>query len=132
MSLYGINLDKKESEFMEIKNIVKEAVKAIDSKKGENIQVIGINDLTIIADYFVIATGTSSTQVRALAEEVEYKLEQSGITPHHIEGRNTPWVCLDYNSVVVHIFYKDQRDFYQLERLWEDGEKIDIANFLED
>ncbi len=117
---------------MDAKVIVKEAVKAIDSKKGENIQVIGITDLTIIADYFVIATGTSSTQVKALSEEVEFKLEQQGITPHHIEGRNTPWVCLDYNSVVIHIFYKDQRDFYQLERLWEDGKKIDIADFLED
>lgn len=117
---------------MDAKSIVKEAVKAIDSKKGENIQVIGITDLTILADYFVIATGTSSTQVKALSEEVEYRLEQHGITPHHIEGRNTPWVCLDYNSVVIHVFYKDQRDFYQLERLWEDGKKIDITDFLED
>ncbi len=117
---------------METKDIVKAAVTAIDSKKGENIQVIGITDLTIIADYFVIATGTSSTQVKALAEEVEYQLDKQGVEPHHIEGRNTPWVCLDYNSVIIHIFYKDQRDFYQLERLWEDGEKIDITNFLED
>lgn len=117
---------------METKEILKTAVKAIDSKKGENIQIIGITDLTILADYFVIATGTSSTQVKALADEVEYKLSQAGVEPHHIEGEKTPWVCLDYNSVVVHIFYKDQRDFYQLERLWEDGEKIDITNFLED
>ncbi len=117
---------------MNANEIVKEAVRAIDSKKGENIEVIGITDLTIIADYFVIATGTSNTQVKAIAEEVEYKLEQQGVVPHHIEGRNTPWVCLDYNSVVVHIFYKDQRDFYKLERLWEDGKKIEIANFLED
>lgn len=117
---------------MENIDIVKTAVKAIDSKKGENIEVIGIEDLTIIADYFVIATGTSSTQVKALADEVEYKLSLEGAEPHHIEGRNTPWVCLDYNSVVVHIFYKDQRDFYRLERLWEDGKKIDTSNFLED
>ena len=117
---------------MEIKDVVKTAVKAIDSKKGENIEVIGITDLTILADYFVIATGTSSTQVKALAEEVEYKLSSEGVQPHHIEGEKTPWVCLDYGSVVIHIFYKDQRDFYQLERLWEDGQKIDIANYLED
>lgn len=117
---------------MEVKDIVKTAVKAIDSKKGENIEVIGVTDLTILADYFVIATGTSSTQVKALAEEVEYKLSLEGVQPHHIEGEKTPWVCLDYSSVVVHIFYKDQRDFYQLERLWEDGEKIDITNYLED
>lgn len=117
---------------MENTDIVKIAVKAIDSKKGENIEVIGIEDLTILAEYFVIATGTSSTQVKALADEVEYKLSLAGIEPHHIEGRNTPWVCLDYNSVVIHIFYKDQRDFYRLERLWEDGKNIDITNFLED
>lgn len=117
---------------MDAKEIVKTAVRAIDSKKGENIQVIGITDLTILADYFVIATGTSSTQVKALADEVEFKLGEAGISPHHIEGEKSPWVCLDFNSVVIHIFYKDQRDFYQLERLWEDGEKIDIANFLED
>lgn len=117
---------------MEIQDIVKTAVKAIDSKKGENIEVIGITDLTIIADYFVIATGTSTTQVKTLADEVEYQLSLKGVEPHHIEGEKTPWVCLDYGSVVVHIFYKDQRDFYQLERLWEDGKKIDIENLLED
>ncbi|MGN0536294.1 MAG: ribosome silencing factor [Eubacterium sp.] len=117
---------------MEAIDIVKTAVQAIDSKKGENIEVIGISDLTILADYFIIATGTSTTQVKALADEVEYKLSLKDVQPHHIEGEKTPWVCLDYNSVVVHIFYKDQRDFYRLERLWEDGEKLDIAEFLED
>lgn len=117
---------------MEALEILKTAVKALDSKKGENIEVIEITDLTVIADYFVIATGTSNTQVKALADEVEYQFDQKGLAPHHIEGRNTPWVCLDYNSVVIHIFYKDQRDFYQLERLWEDGKKIDITNYLED
>ncbi len=117
---------------MEAIEIVKTAVQAIDSKKGENIEVIGISDLTILADYFIIATGTSTTQVKALADEVEYKLSLKDVQPHHIEGEKTPWVCLDYNSVVVHIFYKDQRDFYRLERLWEDGEKLDIAEFLED
>ena len=117
---------------MEAIDIVKTAVQAIDSKKGENIEVIGVSDLTILADYVIIATGTSTTQVKALADEVEYKLSLKDVQPHHIEGEKTPWVCLDYNSVVVHIFYKDQRDFYRLERLWEDGEKLDIAEFLED
>ena len=117
---------------MEVNEILKTVVKAIDSKKGENIEVIKVEDLTILAEYFVIATGTSSTQVKALADEVEYKLSLEGVEPHHIEGEKSPWVCLDFNSVVVHIFYKDQRDFYQLERLWEDGKKIDITNYLED
>ena len=117
---------------MEEINIIKTAVKAIDSKKGVDIEVIKISDLTILADYFIIATGTSSTQVKALAEEVEFKLSEQGVEPHHIEGEKSAWGCLDYNSVVIHIFYKDQRDFYQLERLWEDGEQIDISNYLED
>ena len=86
-------------------------------KKGENIEVIGITDLTVLTDYFVIATATSSTQVKAISDEVEYKLDLLGVEPHHIEGRNTSWVCLDYNSVVIHIFHKQQRDFYSLEQL---------------
>ena len=116
---------------MEILEIVKTAVKAIDSKKGEDIQVIGIHDLTVIADYFVIATANSSTQLKAVADEVEYQLAQAGQEPHHIEGRTSDWICLDYASVVVHVFHKEQSNFYQLERLWEDGEKVDISNFLD-
>ena len=115
----------RKGEFMQALDIVKTAVKAIDSKKGEDIEVIGITDLTVLTDYFVIATATSSTQVK-------YKLDLLGVEPHHIEGRNTSWVCLDYNSVVIHIFHKQQRDFYSLERLWEDGEILDTAKLLED
>lgn len=116
---------------MEAKEILEIAVKAIDGKKGENIEAIRVEDLTILTEYFVIATGTSSTQVKALADEVEYKLSLEGVSPHHIEGEKSNWVCLDYNSVVIHIFYTKERDFYQLDRLWEDGEKIDITNYLE-
>ena len=117
---------------MQSLDIVKTAVKAIDSKKGEDIEVIGITDLTVLTDYFVIATATSSTQVKAISDEVEYKLDLLGAEAHHIEGRNTSWVCLDYNSVVIHIFHKQQREFYSLERLWEDGEVLDTAKLLED
>ena len=117
---------------MQALDIVKTAVKAIDSKKGEDIEVIKITDLTVLTDYLVIATATSSTQVKAISDEVEYKLDLLGAEAHHIEGRNTSWVCLDYNSVVIHIFHKQQRDFYSLERLWEDGEILDTAKLLED
>ncbi len=110
--------------------IVKTAVKAIDSKRGQDIEVIKVGDITVLTDYFVIATATSNTQLKAIADEVEYKLSEQGIEPHHIEGRTSEWICLDYTGVVVHIFYSNQRDFYQLERLWEDGEKIDIDEFL--
>ena len=115
---------------MEILDVVKTAVKAIDSKRGEDIEVINIHDLTIIADYFVIATANSSTQLRAIADEVEYQLSQKGEEPNHIEGESSDWVCLDYSSVVVHVLHKSQRDFYKLERLWEDGKKVDIKDFL--
>ena len=115
---------------MEALEKVKIAVKALDSKRGENIQVIKVTDLTIIADYFVIASGTSSTQVKALADETEYKLTESGVEPNHIEGRTSNWICLDYSDVIVHVFHKEQRDFFQLERLWEDGESVDISPFI--
>lgn len=113
-------------------DIAKIAVKALDSKKAIDIQVVGITELTIIADYFVIATGNSSTQVKALADEVEFQLSQNGVEPLHIEGRSTGWIVIDYGSVVVHVFHGEQREFYGLERLWKDGEKLDIEKLLEE
>ncbi len=108
-------------------------VKILDSKKAENIQVIGITNLTIIADYFIIATGTSTTQVKSLADEVDFQLGQLGIEPRGIEGvRAANWIVLDYGDIVVHVFYRDTRDEYQLERLWADGEQVDISNLLID
>ena len=103
------------------------AAKAIDSKKAEDIKVIKIEDLTVIADYFVIATGTSTTQVRALSDEVEFKLSEVSIKPIGREGTDTKnWVVLDYNNVIVHIFYPTAREFYDLDRLWADGTQIEI------
>lgn len=112
------------------KEIVQTAVRAIDSKRGSDIEVIKVSDITILTDYFVIATASSSTQLKAIADEVEYKLSEQGYEPHHIEGKASDWICLDYIGVVVHILYKEQRGFYQIERLWEDGEKIDIDEFI--
>ena len=111
-------------------DILKKAVKALDDKKANNIEVIKIDELTIVADYFIIATANSNTHVRALADEVEYQLEEAGITPDHIEGRSTGWVLLEYKGVVVHVFLEESRNYYNLERLWEDGTKIDISQFL--
>ncbi|MBO5065046.1 MAG: ribosome silencing factor [Clostridia bacterium] len=111
-------------------DIVKKAVKALDDKKANNIEVIKIDELTIVADYFIIATANSNTHVRALADEVEYQLEQEGIMPDHIEGRATGWVLLEYAGVVVHVFLEESRNYYNLERLWEDGAKIDVSQFL--
>ena len=107
------------------------AAKALDSKKGRDIKVLEIDKITTLADYFVIATATSSTQLRAMGDEVEYKLSQAGVEPHHIEGKATGWLCLDYGTVVIHLLERKQRDYYQLERLWGDGEKQDITSLLE-
>lgn len=111
-------------------DIVKKIVKALDDKKGNDIQIIKIEELTIVADYFVICTANSNTHVRALADEVEYQLEEAGIKADHIEGRATGWVLLEYKGVVVHIFLEESRNYYNLERLWEDAKKIDVNQFL--
>ena len=111
-------------------DIVKKAVKALDDKKANNIEVIKIDELTIVADYFIIATANSNTHVRALADEVEYQLEEAGFMPDHIEGRSTGWVLLEYAGVFVHVFLEESRNYYNLERLWEDGTKIDVSQFL--
>jgi len=111
-------------------DIVKKIVKALDDKKGNDIQIIKIEELTIVADYFVICTANSNTHVRALADEVEYQLEEAGIKPDHVEGRATGWVLLEYKGVVVHIFLEESRNYYNLERLWEDAKKIDVNQFL--
>ncbi len=112
--------------------LIATAVKTLDSKKAEDIRVIKIGDLTIIADYFIIADGTSSTQTKALADEVEFRLKQQGREPKQVQGNNgSNWIILDYSDVVIHIFYKETRDFYNLERLWSDGEDVDISKYLD-
>jgi ribosome-associated protein len=106
-------------------------VKALDSKRAEDIQAIKIGDLTIIADYFIIADGTSNIHTKALAEEVEFRMSQLGVEPSRTEGyQGQTWIVLDYGDVVVHVFYKETRDHYNLERLWSDGTSVDISQFL--
>ena len=112
--------------------ILKEGVKALDSKKAYDIKILKVRDLTILANYFVIVSGTSTTQVKALADEVEFKLSQNGVEPKQVEGRQSSnWIVLDYIDVVFHVFYTETREFYDLERLWQDGEEIDPAEFLD-
>ena len=111
--------------------IAKAAVRALDGKKALDIQIIEIGDVSILADYFVIATGTSSTHVKALADEVEFQLHQAGEAPGHIEGyRSNTWILLDYHQVIVHVFLEETRDFYDLERLWKDGRQLSAEAFL--
>ena len=106
--------------------------KAIKKKKGLNIKLIEIGDISSLADYMVIATGTSSTHVKAIADEVEYQLDEAGISVSHIEGyRSNSWILLDYVDVIVHIFSDEAREFYDLERLWQDGKEIDISDIVD-
>ena len=93
----------------------------LDSKKARDIKVLHVEDKTVIAEYFVICTGNSSTQVKALAGEVEYRTELRGLSPYSVEGRdNNSWILLDYSNVIVHIFSREAREFYNLEKLYED------------
>ncbi len=112
--------------------MLKIGVKALDSKKAQNIKVIKISDLTVLANYFVIASGTSTTQVKSLADEVDFKLSEAGAEPKGVEGKQSAtWIALDYYDVIFHIFCNDTREFYDLERLWQDGEEIDISQLLD-
>lgn len=114
------------------KDALKTIIKALDQKRGEDIKAVYIRDLTIIADYFVIAAGSSTTQTKALADAVEFELKQQhGMEPTRVEGYSAAnWIILDYSDIVVHVFYKETREFYNLEKLWQDGEFIDIDEYL--
>ena len=107
------------------------AVKALDSKKGKEIRLIRIDKITTLAEYFVICTGTSNTQINALCDAVEKELTEKGEEPLHREGyRGGTWVLLDYGCVVVHVFDDEARKFYSLEHLWADGEEVDLSAIL--
>ena len=117
---------------MEAKEVVRQAVVSLDKHKAADIRIIGVTDITSIADYFVIAEGTSSTQVKARSDYVEEELGQQGVTPLRVEGYNASnWILMDYGTVLVHVFQRETRQFYDLERLWRDGSPLDPAAFLE-
>lgn len=108
------------------------ACKAIDDKKGQDIKVIDIHNVSVIADYFVIASGTNSNQVQAIVDNVEEQLGRAGFEAKQIEGnRNSSWILMDYGDVIVHVFDEENRLFYDLERIWRDGKVLDMDAFLE-
>lgn len=112
-------------------DLVKKVVKILDAKKAEKLEVIKVRDLTIISDYFVIASASNSTHVKALVDELEFKLKEEGITPERVEGyQNASWIVLDYLDVVVHVFYEETRNIYNLEKLWADGEAVSVDELL--
>ena len=110
------------------------AARALADKKAKEIQALEITDLTTLADYFVIATGSSNTQINALVDNVEKVLmEEAGEEAIHREGyRGGTWVLLDYGCIAVHVFSSEAREFYGLERLWRDGKPLDISDILEE
>lgn len=107
------------------------AVKALDGKQARDITVLKTGEITVLADYFILCTGTSSTHARTLVEEVDKALSQAGEPPLRREGyRGGGWTLLDFGCVVVHVFLEETRQFYSLERLWSDVERIDPASML--
>ena len=105
--------------------------KALDSKKGQDIKVLKTENLTSLADYFVLCTATSNTQVKAMSDACEEAMEKEGERVHHIEGhRDGTWLLMDFSCVVVHVFTDEARKFYDLERLWADAQEEDISGIL--
>ena len=108
------------------------ACKAIDDKKGQDIKIIDIHNVSVIADYFVIASGTNSNQVQAIVDNVEEQLGRAGFEAKQIEGnRTSSWILMDYGAVIVHVFDAENRLFYDLERIWRDGKVLEMDAFLE-
>jgi len=110
--------------------LTKAIASVLDKKKAIDIKAIHITEYSIVADYFLVASGTSNTHVKSLAEDVEYELKQRGVEPDHIEGRATGWILLDYGSVIVHVFTPESRDYYNLERLWSDAQLVDLSDVV--
>ena len=112
---------------MTSKELAKIAYNALDDKKGVNITIIDISEISIIADYFIIAGGTNENQVKALAGNVEDEFAKAGLSPKHEEGyTNANWILIDYEDVIVHVFNEDDRLFYDLERIWRDGKIVNV------
>ena len=110
-----------------------ESAKILSDKKASNLNVIKIAELSSLGDYMVFATGNNSTHVKALADELEFQLKGMGVTPHHIEGhRSDSWILLDYTDVLVHVFSDEAREYYGLDRLWQDGEIVDLTGYVTD
>ena len=108
---------------MTTEELLKLTVETLDRKKGMDIKALKVTDLTVIADYFVIVTGTSPTHIKALSDDLEDKLAEKGKNAKSVEGKATGWILLDYGTVIIHIFDREQRSFYSLERIWGDAKE---------
>lgn len=129
----SIDETKKAINLSEPLTIAEYIVSVLDARKAGDIKLIHVADRTIITDYMILCNGNSGTQIRSLGDEVEFKLEQEGLRISHVEGVPAGgWVLLDYGSVIVHIFSKEARQNYNLEKLYQDGDEIDITHLIEE
>lgn len=111
--------------------MAKLACRALDEKKGKDIKVIDIHEVSVIADYFVIASASNQNQVQAMVDNVEEMLTKAGYEPKQIEGtRNSSWILMDYGDLIIHVFDEENRLFYDLERIWRDGKVLKMEEFL--
>lgn len=116
---------------MEPKEYALALAKALDEKKAGDVKVLKVEEITTLAEYFVIASASSNTQIKALSESCEKVMDEFGEPVHHVEGhRGGVWVLMDFSSVIVHIFMEEAREFYDLERLWADGVEMDLSQIL--
>lgn len=107
---------------MGAREITDKAVEILEGKKARDLDVVDISGVSILADYFIICSGTSTTHIRTLADELELKMTEAGCNLSHKEGYDSArWILLDFGDVIVHIFHEEDRSFYKLERLWSDG-----------
>lgn len=114
---------------MSSKDILKTAYEAISDKKGENTRIIDISKVSVIADYFIVTNGSNVNQVQAIADSVEEKLLETGVKLKQVEGNNNSgWILMDFGDVIVHVFSKEERFFYDLERIWSDGINVEIED----
>jgi ribosome-associated protein len=112
---------------------LKIAINAADEKKAYDLVALDISEIASFASYFLFCTGDSSRQIQAIADEVGQQLKESGIKPAHVEGyKNAEWILMDYMDLVIHIFSKNARAYYDLERLWRDGKKLDTRAYIQD
>ena len=113
-------------------SLAEDIVKILDAGKAGQIKMLRVNDKTVMTDYFVICSGTSNTHIKSLSGEIEFKLGEKGMKPLGIDGYETGmWIVMDYAYVMVHIFNREQRDFFKLEKLWADAEEVDIDGFID-
>lgn len=114
---------------MNSKEIARLACEAMEDKKAQDIKIINIEQVSTLADYFIIASGSNRNQVQAMSDNVEEKLGRAGYEPKSIEGfQSADWVLMDYIDVIVHVFSRESRDFYDLERIWRDGKVVKLED----